>query len=43
MRERLMSGMGGVEITRRERIERFVMSSCALILFALGVLLLIGF
>jgi hypothetical protein len=42
MRERLMSGVGESEIARRERIERFVMSSCALLFFALGVLLLIG-
>ncbi len=40
MRERLMSGME--EGTRDGRLERFLMTSCALVLFALGVLLLIG-
>jgi hypothetical protein len=42
MNERFMSGMEEVEITRGERIERILMASCALVLFALGVLLLIG-
>jgi len=36
-----MSGKARANFTRGERIQRFLMASCALVLFVLGVLLLI--
>ena len=36
-----MSGVEQVNLTRGQRIQRFLMTSCALVLFVLGVLLLI--
>jgi len=36
-----MSGKARDNFTRGERIQRFLMASCALVLFVLGVLLLI--
>jgi hypothetical protein len=41
MNEQLMSGMKEANLTRGERTQRFLMVSCAVVLFALGVLLLI--
>jgi hypothetical protein len=41
MNERLMSGVKEVRLTRGEQTQRFLMVSCAVVLFALGVLLLI--
>jgi hypothetical protein len=41
MTEQLMSRMKEVKLSRGERVRRFLMVSCALLLFVLGVLLLI--
>jgi hypothetical protein len=41
MAEQLMDGRKAVKFTPGERIQRVLMVSCAMVLFALGVLLLI--
>ena len=41
MTEQLMSRLKEVKLSRGERVRRFLMVSCALVLFVLGVLLLI--